>query len=111
MGNTLYGDILRAVDTEHPCSDHSCDIAAAMDAGYILWAAHLLSGATECPETEKALDAYFRHHGDVAYRRNLEDERLSLLGVPHVQCEDCGAINWELSGYMPETCGNCCASL
>ena len=48
--------IVNAVEKDHPCEDNSCDIAAALRAGFPLSAAHLLLGATDCPTVEKFLE-------------------------------------------------------
>lgn len=46
--------LAEAVETDHPCTDTvGCDIAVALDNGFVEAAALLLSGATETP----ALDA------------------------------------------------------
>ena len=48
-----------AVEADHPCLDlESCDIAQALECGYSLAAAHLLSGATECATVEAVDKAY-----------------------------------------------------
>lgn len=93
-----------ALENEHPCHDNSCDIRAAMEHGFYLWAGHLLTGATECPETEAAFLAINPS------REELDKECEELLeSVPHLKCKSCNAICWDAE--PGQACGNCLAPL
>jgi hypothetical protein len=99
----------KALEIEHndkEASRRACDICAAIDGGYYLWAGHLLTGATECPLTSAALAWIFEKKTEEEQRRTLEKERLELLETDHVSCPSCNAINW---GDYLGTCGNCLA--
>ena len=100
-GKATKDDLRRALQREHPCDDNSCDIRAAMRAGCYLWAAHLLSGATDegIEETCAILDKL------KPAERTLEAERKKLLKVPHVNCEHCNAYIWD--AHAPVHCDNC----
>lgn len=59
ISDCFRGDVARAVELDHPCSDdNTCDIAAALGNGWPFVAAFLLSGATDTP----VLDAVLRAH-------------------------------------------------
>lgn len=95
----------RAVESDHPCEDETaCDIAAALRAGFPFVAAHLLSGATECP----AVDAVYN-----LFRIRWEDgwpnewEAWTEWFKEHtVQCPSCDTFNFT-DVYYPDICGNC----
>lgn len=105
-----------ALEEEHPdCDDSHCDIGFAMRQGYYLHAAFLLTGATDCPQTEQVWAEMNQYFLDLL---GDEDTRLLIDSVhwqqsekmwqePHWHCDACNAYNWtELSS---DTCGNCLA--
>ncbi len=109
MAQAAYdGDALaRALEHDHPnCEDNTCDVTKAAAIGCYLWAAHLLSGATECEETEDALNDVFNQLGGKAsFDQELELERQELLAQPHFECSSCGALIWTAEGEA--FCSNC----
>jgi hypothetical protein len=117
--SSAYVGIQRAVDYYHgDCDDaNSCDVSAAMRHGYYLWAAHLLSDATdECPKLDKAWDRINREatelggpDGLALLGRILDSERDGLCDVEHLECSECNAVCWDAS--PGDSCGNCLAIL
>ncbi len=102
-GRVTMDDLRLALRNEHGTScGNACDIDAAQRAGCYLWAAHLLTGATDegIDETERI---YAKLSPSGHRSRRLEAERKRLLRVPHSECE-CGAIVWDSVGSR---CGNC----
>jgi hypothetical protein len=106
-----------AVEEEHPsclCGDDACDITEAnKEAGAPLWAARLLSGATEAPLLDAVWWALARN--DEAPTESGIDgdcdvflEHMRLFGV---RCDACGAYTFGDGNWRPESCGNCCANL
>lgn len=91
-----------AVLKEHVdgCNSNACDIVAAYNHGYTLWAAHLLIGATECPKTEKA----FTRIGPSDAVLELECSRF-VKNVQHVKCSKCEATCWDAT--WGDCCGEC----
>lgn len=109
--NTDAEDFLKlALEEEHyDRSDgaRACDICAAMEAGYYLWAAHILVGATECPLTESAYEWIREGRSAAEQAADLDKERVELLeSVDHKTCPSCNSVNW---GDYLENCGNCLA--
>ena len=101
----LLRELEAALEDEHcgECGSASCDINAAWDHGYPLWAANLLIGATECPRTEAALGAINPTHEELSAECDEFVEN-----VPHVTCDACNAVVWESAeGDRPEQCDNC----
>jgi len=102
-------DVAAAVEKEHPGEDYtsSCDICAAMKAGFPFSAAHLLLGATETP----LLDAVTKHHHDAMYAEEKSwprdwDEWTAHFAKTRRPCI-CGAyVDKEC-----ESCSNCLAKL
>lgn len=91
-----------ALEAEHPeqtCNNNTCDITKAMSEGLYLWAAHLLTGATECPRTEKALALR------APTKQELDNECTELLECPHMRCSECNAIVWTDGDKV--VCGSC----
>lgn len=98
--------LIAALRAEHvdDCRDERCDITAAVEAGYPLWAAHVLTGATEAYETQAALDALR------PTRAEIEREREEFVeSVPHATCRKCGSTSW--NAPPAETCADCLAPL
>jgi len=106
-----------AIEEEHPCEDtQGCDIAFALEQDFVLWAAHLLMGATECPLTDEAwtdLVANDEAEGKAAGEANCfvgrtekqaDEERDEMCEMPHRECGSCNAVNWG------EDVGSCCAN-
>ena len=107
--SSLRSELSDALEGDHyNCSDNCCDISAAMNEGLYLWAAHLLTGATECEATERAYARYQRAQRPAAFQRALEAERVALCALPHQECRSCNSIVWN---GEDETCGNCLARL
>lgn len=102
-------DIKQALRIEHPCTDNTCAIAEARRIGAYLWAAHLLSGATECPNTEAALAELRARHGDEVFDEALEMDRQGLLAQPHATCRSCESTVY--GDEWPAECGCCGASV
>lgn len=102
---TLTGEqVAAAVYADHPCEgENTCDIAAALEAGFPFVAAHLLCGATETP----ALDA-------IGYVDQREpegwDEWVVYFKANTVRC-DCGSFVFREEDYAAaeQVCGNCLA--
>ena len=105
LRDVLRRRLLRAVKRAHHCEDQSCDISVAAGLGLSLWAAHLLDRAAGCGEVERLYEQLAPTEAE------LDAEYDELLAVPHVVCEDCGGITWEVDDYRPETCGNCSAAI
>lgn len=100
-----------AIDYEHPCEgDNTCDIAKAVECGYYLWAARLLSGATECPETDAAALALSQEMGGDEYEAAMNEECRLLLEEPHRRCTLCNATVWADANEAVD-CGNCRATV
>lgn len=94
--------LIAALKKEHvdDCHDNNtCDVNAAFHHECYLWAAKLLTSATECPETEAALADFDPDE------ETLEEERAKLLAMPHMTCGRCNAILWTEEARA--TCGNC----
>ena len=121
LRDVLRRRLARAVEQHHgDCEDQSCDISVAAGRGLTLWAADLLIGrgarcrrrvsdlrfsSTECDEVE-------RLYAQLApTEAELDVERVELLAIPHVSCEECETITWEVDDWRPETCGNCLAAI
>ena len=91
-----------------------CDISAALRAGFVLSAAHLLLGATECP----AVEAYLDREGGIPERRDgwpLDwDKWVEWFHENSVECSKCGAFCFN-DEFCPntfgDTCDNCGAEL
>lgn len=96
-----------AVYEDHPCdNDNCCDVAAALRAGFAFSAAHLLSGATECPHVEALM-------GLIPYEQGWPidwEEWTDWFKENTIKCDSCGAYNF-IDECTPDTCGNCMASL
>lgn len=105
----LKSDLAHALEIEHPCSaetDNACDIGKAMDCELYLWAARILTGATECPRTTRVYSLINPTEAE------LEEEREALLQEPHGQCPKCNAVVWFGDYYdATVTCGNCHADV
>ena len=100
-----------ALSLEHPCSgENTCDIAAAVRVRCYLWAARLLWGATECPETDKVLAAINEEMGARDFEAAIDDERVRFLDeVESIECAACGSYVY--TDDDTATCGNCLAQV
>lgn len=110
IGRDYRGDLEEALAAQYACDSPSCDICHALEAGFPLVAADLLSSAIEAP----LLLAVERAHrfnrtfdaGDPNTERERwleyfnEAEEKGLLWM----CASCGASNWG-----SESCGWCMA--
>jgi hypothetical protein len=108
--NILRNKLEQALDEEHiyGCENNTCDIDAAYKYDLLSWAAHILTGATECPKTTEAYIKFtetFMEPGE--FDAHLEQERKTLLAIDHTRCEHCGSIVWEPDRYYGDSCGNC----
>jgi hypothetical protein len=105
---TILHKLETAIENDHPCDDlQGCDIALALSEGHVAWAAHLLTGATECEETEALyveFTATFASDDELqAYLRAECDE---LCKHPHWTCEKCNSVQWADPDDESE-CTNC----
>lgn len=86
--------------------DTACDIHAAWKGGYVLWAAHLLMGATECPHVEAFFDPRAGPYGVEVPWAAIDAERDAFVeNTPHIACGDCNATNWDVK--YGDRCGAC----
>lgn len=95
-------EALEAEHSEYECNNNNnntCDISKAMREGLYLWAARLLTGATECPRTSSALALCNPS------KQELDEECADLLEHPHMTCGECNANVW--TDEDKDTCGNC----
>lgn len=96
-----------AIERDHPdCSCGSCDISAALRAGFVYSAAHLLSGATECPNLDRfrAKCGALPMGGDgwpIDWAEWVEWFRANSR-----KCSECGAFTFTDEGE-PDSCANC----
>jgi len=107
----LRGELEQALDEDHPnvenC-DNTCDISCAMKHKLFAWAAHLLTGATECEATSEAYIKYkqtFLEPGE--FEAHLNQECDELCTIPHVTCDKCNAVIWEFDKRHSDRCGSC----
>jgi hypothetical protein len=98
-----------AVREEHPCSDtQGCDIAFALNNDFILWAAHLLMDATECPLTEEAWNDLLQTDTEFCQSlREANEEATEMADMPHRTCVACDSVNWGSEEEMSDRCENC----
>lgn len=100
-----------ALDENHPNAENcgnTCDISRAMEHKLVAWAAHLLTGATECEATTEAYVKYrqtFLEPGE--FEAHLEEERRELCAIPHATCGKCNAVIWEFDKRHGDRCGSC----
>lgn len=113
LDNAEARDRLReAVWKDHPCTDtESCDIACALDNGFVFSAAHHLLGSTETPALDKLLKEFakegIRIVGDDHWPLDWP-EWVAFFKGNSIKCEACGACSFiEVPGWPPEKCGNC----
>ena len=105
LSGDARADVGSAVTLEHDCQDSSCDIHAALDAGFPLSAAHLLIGATETP----LLEAVISHYGlSFVDWPSDWDDWVTWHKEHGRQCPSCEAFNYDESDNV---CGNCLADL
>lgn len=87
-----------------------CDISAAIRAGFPFSAAHLLTGATECPAT----DTLIRERGGLLKGSDGWPidwaEWVEWFRANTVRCRKCEAFVFTDEGW-PGSCGNCLAKL
>lgn len=114
-------DIEAALESDHcdPCGGscegcpNTCDIHAAYDHGFYLWAAHILSGATECPKTDLAVARLQLRLPKGEYEAKLKHEGYEFLRtVRSLKCDGpkgCGSHVYTEDDLV--TCGNCHATV
>jgi len=98
-------DLAAAVEAEHgDCTDNTCDIRVAYEAGYPYVAAGLLSGATECPLVE-AVAAYHGYDLDI-YRSEDWQGWKDYHDRYSWECS-CGSFVYDEDGneYSCDNCG------
>ncbi len=106
----LTNELISMLESEHiyGCDQHSCDINAAHEHGYGLWAIHLFSGTgASSQEFDDAYDALVRDFGS-EFKKDSEAERKHFVeNVDHFQCDKCNAVNWDLGSglYDCDSCG------
>jgi hypothetical protein len=101
-------DIAQAVKLEHPnCEQNTCDVSAALEAGYPMAAAYLLDGATEAPLLAAVVMRYFPAAGirDDAVMADF-DAWCAYAKAHSRQCQACEAWLY-VEGVESEWCGNC----
>ena len=110
--NASYvGPLGKAIEKDHPCDDQACDIAYALESGFVATAAWLLTGATECSTVEAIAECL-----DLELR-TLADEESEIWHDWHashsVECDHCGSHNYadDVSDLSGAQCGNCSARL
>jgi hypothetical protein len=107
-----YENLRRAVEEDHPCTDdNSCDVAAGLRYDCVLWAAHVLQGATETPATDEAMEQVRARFGsEAAFKAALDADCKRLLENPHATCPECNALVW-MDDNESVTCDNCHATV
>jgi hypothetical protein len=108
---SFRADLERVILEEHgECDSTTCDISAALRAGFPFAAAHLWIGATETPMTE----AVIRFYGGLPKGRTCAPREFGdwckWFAKNTVQCPHCEAFNFTDNG-QPGTCGNCAKEL
>lgn len=107
-------DLAEALDIEHygECGA-TCDIHFAMEKECYLWAAHILTGATDegIHRTSAILSAIMAwadvSSNDKSWQNALNDERDELCAYDHWTCEACNAVNWTDDYRAPcDACGD-----
>ena len=108
-----------ALTDDHDCDDPGCDIGTAHANGYVIAAAWMLTGATEC-ESVDAVIAFYWAHGTAEQRAELGTHLYDCAdwegwkahhdeyGRP---CDACGSYTYAEVHYEPERCANCWAPL
>lgn len=96
-----------AIERDHPaeCGSGYCDISAALRAGFPMSAAHLLSGATECPN----LDRFRAERGGWPMRDGWPidwPEWVEWFRANSRECNGCGSFTFTDEGE-PDSCANC----
>lgn len=99
--------IENAILTDHDCTgDYSCDIAAALRAGFQEVAAHLLMGAADCPTLERCLQTLDASLTAGHAFPRAWGEWTEWHEEHGVRCSDCGAYSFEDETTLG-ACGNC----
>lgn len=93
------------------CDDCSCDISAALYAGYDLWAIELYSNAVDDEEFARLYAKLPRER----FASDAEASRAAMCAsIPTKTCPDCNAVTWcepGLVGYTFDQCDSCLGSL
>lgn len=97
MTTRTLNDALFAAHYSYTDDNNTCDICAAYREGLYLYAARILTGATEAPEVEAALEAVG------ASEEDFEEQRKMM--PPSVVCARCNARVYY--SYELGACGNC----
>ena len=95
-----------AIEEEHPCEDtQGCDIAFALENDFVLWAGHLLMGATECPLTDEAWGDLVANDGAEGFvgrtQKQADEERDEM----YRECGSCNSVYW--GEDVGSRCANC----
>jgi hypothetical protein len=103
-----------AVEHDHGgCGDTTCDIDAAIRAGYPRVAAYLLNGATETPTIDRVMHATGETFANMGFGTADDPDWLAWcqwFESNTLRCPSCEAFNFTDDGD-PYSCGNCGASL
>lgn len=100
-------ELAKALEKDHCWSDcgNACDIHKAWEEGLYLWAANLLTGATD-----EGVEDTTKIFNSIPYSdEDLMVECEALLACDHVVCDSCNATCW--TEDRDATCGSCGAAL
>ena len=106
-----------SIVADHDCDDQCCEIAAALENGFVEVAAYLLINAIEAEAVDELLE-----DGRIdIFGTNMMGERFawprdwdSWVEWHHenaISCPGCGAFNYPNRWHTPEVCGNCQKSI
>src|SRR5204862_441670 len=99
-GRRFSTDVAEAVALDHPsCTDASCDIREALDAGFPLTAAWLLWGATETPTLDAVLKAHEPARDWAGAEREGWEEHIADYGR---SCSRCGGVTFADPYWEPD---------
>lgn len=103
-----------ALSHDHTCTDSGCDIATARHHGFVVTAARLLQGATDCEATELVLSALAFNGEDIGTHTydSPDWEGWEAYHKEHgVKCESCNSYTYGDDAWRPTQCANCLESL
>ncbi len=101
----LTDRLCELVNEEHVagCGCNSCDINAAYENGYGLWAVYLFDS---CGAASDEFQTLFEQLPKRRFNAEAERERKQLIkSVEHAQCANCNAVVWEHVEHC-DSCGN-----
>jgi hypothetical protein len=104
-----YGQLLdrlsELVNEEHVsgCDCNSCDINAAYNNGFELWAIYLFDS---CGAASDEFERLYKKLPKRRFNADAEREREKLVKtVEHAECANCNAVVWEYVEHC-DSCGN-----